>query len=225
MTKFSTDQLSFLVISFLLIVLVELTIFNNGGVFLLIFGAGLTYFGVKKSKRTMFWIGIILMLFALLSLWTLRLFVIGLLIYLLYKLQKKSAEVIELNKEPLQADVQQATLIGTTSSPLDAYKWKDVQIQRFIGDITIDATQTILPVGKSVISIQQALGKVRVIIPYEVPVRLHYTTIYGEATCLRAAPKRLFNEQLQFEDGDLNAKRELVIYVATWIGDVEVQRA
>ena len=224
MNKFSTDQLAFIVISFLLIVLVELTIFNNGGVFHLVISALLIYIGIKKTKRTLFWLGIVFIVIALLSLWTLRLYLIGLLAYLLYKHLTKSDVVIEINKVPLQMEAQSSTLIGTTPPPLEAYKWEDVQIQRFLGDITIDVTQTILPVGKSVISIRQAIGKVRVIVPYEIPICLRYTTIYGEATCLQAGTKRLFNEQLQFKDGDSDAKRELVIYVATWIGDVEVQR-
>lgn len=224
MKKLSTDQLTFIVISTILVVLIELTIFNNGSVFLLIFGALFIYFGLKKMKRILFWIGILFIIFALLSLLSLRMLVIGLLGYLLYKQLTKSEVVIEVHKKPLEAEVQQTTLIGSPPPPFEAYKWQDVQIQRFIGDITIDATQTILPTGKSLISIQQAIGKVRILVPYEIPIRLNYTTIYGEVTCLQAAPKRLFNEQLQFEDGDFTGKRELVIFVATWIGDVEVQR-
>ena len=80
--------------------------------------------------------------------------------------------------------------IGTTTSEEQGYKWQDVHIQRFIGDITIDTTQTILPQGKSIIVIQQAFGKVRVIVPYEVTIQLHYSTLYGEATCLNYAPKQ-----------------------------------
>ena len=85
-------------------------------------------------------------------------------------------------------------------------------------------TQTILPHGKSIISIQQSLGKVRVIVPYEVTVKLHYSTLYGEATCFDYHPKRLINEQLSFDNGDSDGKRILVIYVTSWIGDVEVRR-
>ncbi|MEG0473402.1 MAG: cell wall-active antibiotics response protein LiaF, partial [Solibacillus sp.] len=118
----------------------------------------------------------------------------------------------------------QNKLIGTTAAETEAFKWSDIQIQRFIGDITLDMTQTILPPGKSIISIHQALGKVRVIVPYEVTVNLHYSTIYGEVTCFDYHPKRLINEQLSFNNGEKDAKRVLVIYVTSWIGDVEVQR-
>jgi len=223
--KISTDQLTYIVIGFVIIVLVELSFFNNGGVVLLIIGALLLYFHFKTQKRFLLWIGALFLLLALLNLWTLRLFILGTLIYLMYKQFTKSVEFITFTQPPLNATVERKKLIGMTPPAEEAYEWKDVQIQRLLGDITIDVTETILPAGKSFISIQQAIGNVRILVPYEVQVRLHYTTIYGEACCMNAAPKRLINEQLQFEDGYDAAKRTLVIYVASWIGDVEVQRA
>ena len=146
------------------------------------------------------------------------------LVYLLYKYLTKKEDIVELKNHFLKATVAQNILIGTTTSEEQGYKWQDVHIQRFIGDITIDTTQTILPQGKSIIVIQQAFGKVRVIVPYEVTIQLHYSTLYGEATCLNYAPKQAMNEHLYFEDGLSDAKRVIVIYVTTWIGDVEVQR-
>ena len=65
----------------------------------------------------------------------------------------------------------------------------------------------------------------RIIVPYEITIQLHYSTLYGQATCIHYAPKQCVNEQLYFEDGEEHAKRVLVLYVTSWIGDVEVQRA
>lgn len=108
---------------------------------------------------------------------------------------------------------------------MEAFKWQDVQIQRLAGDITIDTTQTILPTGTSIITIRQGIGKVQIYIPYEIPFRLHYTTLFGEIKCLHVGPQRLLNESVSFSDGNPeDAKRTLVIHVATWLGDLEVLR-
>lgn len=226
MSKISSDQLAVIAISFVLVILVELTLFNNGSVFLLIAGLALVVYSFKKkkTKQIPLWLGITLLFLAIITLWTLRLLIIGVLVFVLYKYLTKKEEQIEIFKHPLNEQLQSNKLVGTTLAETEAFQWRDIQIQRFIGDITLDVTQTILPHGKSFISIQQALGKVRVIVPYEVTVKLHYSTLYGEITCFDHHPKRLINEQLSFDNGDSDAKRVLVIYITSWIGDVEVQR-
>ncbi|MEO4053301.1 cell wall-active antibiotics response protein LiaF [Solibacillus sp. CAU 1738] len=224
MTKFTTDQFTFFLLSLLLIMLIEITLFNNGAVINLIIGACFIYFGLKRKRKYMFYIGGFFIFIALLTLWSLRLYIIALIAYLLYKQITKKEEIIEVTNRGWTSSTKANTFIGTTAAPLDAYKWEDVQIQRFVGDIVIDTTQTILPAGKSIISIQQTIGKIQVLVPYEVTVRLHYTTFYGEAICMHEASKRLVNESLLFEDGQTNEKRILVIFVSTWFGDVEVSR-
>lgn len=226
MSKFSTDQLTTIVIILILIVFAELTIFNNGGAFLLIVGALLLYYSFSKRSKSYFWLGAFFLFLAVLNVWSLRLFIVGILIYLLIKQSKKEADVIVVDGQSLHAGfIQKNDLIGNSITPLENYKWQDVQIQRFVGDITIDTTETILPAGTSVITIRQSIGKVTIFIPYEVPFRLQYTTILGEAKLLQSEGRRLVNENIIFEDGNpAEAKRKLVIHVATWLGDVEVIR-
>lgn len=223
MPKITSNQLAIMMISMALVVLIELTLFNNGSVFLLIFGALLLYFSFKKKKQFLLWLGLGFLFLAIINLWTLRLLMIGTLLVVLYQYVTKKEQILEI-KNPLNNHTEQNQLIGTTNGASESFQWRDIHIQRFIGDITIDTTETILPHGKSIIVIHQALGKVRIIVPYEVTVQLHYSTLYGEATCLHYAPKQCINEQLNFEDGELDAKRVLVLYVTSWIGDVEVQR-
>nr|WP_106784546.1 cell wall-active antibiotics response protein LiaF [Lysinibacillus timonensis] len=226
MNRFTTDQLTTAIIILLLIVFAELTIFNNGGAFLLIISCFLLYYSFKKTNRPLFWLGCFFLFLAILSVFTLRLFVVALLIYMLCKQSKKSQDHIVLSNEAFEkGSIHKNDLIGTTTAPLEAYKWQDVQIQRFLGDITIDTTQTILPVGTSVITVRQSIGKVTVIVPYDIPFRLQYSTILGEVKLLQNPSKRLMNEHLLYEDGETEeAKRKLVIHVATWLGDVEVVR-
>ena len=223
MPKITSDQLTIMVISMALVVLIELTLFNNSSVFLLIVGSILLYFSFKRKKQYLFWTALILLFFAVINIWTLRLFIIGTLIFLLYQYLTKKEQIMEIKNQVIDT-IGKNKLIGTTGIPTESYQWRDIHIQRFIGDITIDTTETILPHGKSIIVIHQSLGKVRITVPYEVSLQLHYSTLYGEANCLHFSPKQFVNEQVYFEDGDPDAKRVLVLYVTSWIGDVEVQR-
>ncbi len=226
MNRFTTDQLTTALIILLLIVFVELTVFNNGGAFLLIITGFLLYYSFKKRNKILFWTGCFFAFLAVLNVFSLRLFVIVFLLYMLYKHYKKPQDDLVLNGEAFDKGVlHKNELIGITSAPLDAYKWQDVQIQRFLGDITIDTTQTILPNGTSVITVRQSIGKVSILVPYDIPYRLQFSTILGEAKLPQKPSKRLFNENMLVEDGETDhAKRKLVIHVATWLGDVEVVR-
>lgn len=225
MNRFSTNQLTFIAIAVILILFVELTIFNNGSTFLIIFGSLLLYYSFSKGKKYLFWTGCLLIFIAILSIWSLRLLIVGVLIYILYKHLTKEQKVVTINTQELKAKIEKNNLIGNTASPIDSYKWEDIHIQKFIGDISLDLTDTILPAGTSVITIRQSIGKVTVVLPYEIPFRLQYSTILGEAKILGNSPKRLINEKLIFEDGEAqDAKRKLIIHVATWLGDVEVIR-
>lgn len=223
--KFTTDQFTFFLLSLLLIMLIEITLFHNGAVITLLLGVGFIYFGLQRKRKYMLYIGGFFIFIALFTLWSLRLYIIALIVYLLYKQIVNKEELIQVTNQGWTSSTKPNQLFGTTPAPVDAYKWEDVQMQRFVGDITVDTTQTILPAGKSIISIQQVIGKVQIIVPYEVTVRLHYTTFYGEATCINEKPKRIVNESLVYEDGHADEKRLLVVYVTTWIGDVEVSRA
>ena len=227
MQRFQTNQLTTLGIIGLLVVFIELTIFNNFGAFLLIIGALLLYYSFSKNKRSYFWIGCTFLGIAILTLMSLRILIVGILLYILYMQYKKEDQIVTLDGAQTLETIKQNknVLFGATTSPNDYYKWEDVQIQKLIGDIQIDITETILPVGTSVITVRQSIGKVSIVLPYEIPFKLQYSTILGEAKLVGKAPKRLFNEQLAFQDGDYeHGKRKLIIHVATWLGDVEVIR-
>src|SRR5699024_6990100 len=92
-------------------------------------------------------------------------------------------------------------LFSIQSTPLSTYEWEDVHVQGFFGDVHVDVTDTVLPRGASFISIRQIFGKVLIELPYDIPVRIHYATLYGEAELLGNAPQQLFNESVQAYDG------------------------
>lgn len=226
MNHLKTKPLTTILIILLLIVFAELTIFENGGAFLLLIGGFLLYRSFSKRKKLYFWLGAFFSFLAILNLWSLRFFIVCVLIYILYKYMTKEHQSVSIDSNAFTyGTIEKNKFVDLYPLPKENYKWQDVQIQNLLGDYILDVTETILPIGTSVITVRQGMGKVTVILPYEIPFRLQYTTVVGEAKILHYPAKRLWNQRLVFEDGDPSeAKRKLIIHVATWFGDVEVIR-
>ena len=55
------------------------------------------------------------------------------------------------------------------------YEWNDVNIQAGIGDTVIDLSYTVLPKGETVIFIRNVMGKVTIMIPYDVEVSVNHS--------------------------------------------------
>ncbi|TQR17496.1 cell wall-active antibiotics response protein LiaF [Psychrobacillus vulpis] len=232
MKENQTNKLAFILICFVFLMFIEATIFGNGSIVLVLLGIGMIYFSFRKRTRFLFWGGIIFILIAVFSMWSLRLLLIAIMMYVLHKLWKNEPvrQVIRpfdtVYKETPNSIIQNK-LFSAQTTPFNAYEWQDVHVQSFYGEHVIDVTQTVLPKGTSFISIRQSLGKVTIYVPYEVPVRLHYATIIGEANIFGRGVQRLWNQSVVLKDGyqeDVNYASELVITVSTWIGDIEVIR-
>ncbi|TWT06855.1 hypothetical protein FQV26_03330 [Planococcus sp. CPCC 101016] len=231
MQHFTTNRQAFFLLSALLLIFVEAAFFGNGSVFLILLGIGTIYYAFKnksKYRRSYFWTGVFLIGVSILSMWSLRLMVFGLALYLLLRLWK-GAEWVQT--APLYAPVDkgliQNKVMAAQSTPIESYEWKDVHVQGFIGDLLIDTTHTVLPKKTSLISIRQGFGKVQVVVPYEVPVRVFYSTLLGEARFFNGDSQRILNGTIHAEDGypsDEGNKAELIVSITTWMGDVEVIR-
>ena len=233
MQRFSTDRISFWLLAALLLIFVEAMFFENGSVLFVLFGIGLIYLSLRKKSRLFFWSGIAFLGVALLSMWSLRLLIVGMMVYILVRLWKgdESHQVIEpfLGNDIQSPDaIIQNKLFSVQSTPFHAYEWEDVHVQGFYGNLSIDTTQTVLPKGTSLISVRQGIGKIQIAVPYEIPVRIHYSTLLGDARLFGAGKKRLWNQSIVLQNGYAdaqgNAPSELIIAVSTWLGDVEVIR-
>lgn len=232
MQKYDTNKIAFLILAFLLLIFVESFFFGNANILYVLLGVGLLYYGTKQRSKWTFMTGVFLIVIALFNLWSLRLFTLGVFAYILYKLWKgvPAEEILrpirEFKKETPNG-IWKNKLFSIQTSPFSSYEWEDIHIQGVFGDISIDVTDTVLPKGTSLISIRQAIGKIKIELPYEIPVRVHYTTLYGEAKVFHYEKKRLVNEFLHMKDGylaDVESHAELIITIATWAGDVEVMR-
>lgn len=232
MQKYNTNKIAFLGLAFLLLIFVESFFFGNANILYVLLGVGLLYYGTKQRSKWTFIAGIILIVIALFNLWSLRLLALAVFSYILYKLWKgvPSQEItrpIREFKRETPNGIWKNKLFSVQTSPFSSYEWEDVHIQGLFGDISIDVTETVLPKGTSFISIRQTIGKIKIELPYEIPVRVHYTTLFGEANLFHYERKRLVNEFLHMKDGyqeHVEPSAELIITIATWAGDVEVVR-
>ncbi len=230
MARFSTKKLTMLAITAFLLIFIEATFFQNGSIMFALMGAFFIYISMRKRRKWLFWIGVFCIAITLLSMWSLRIIVVATLLYVLWQMKKGDPIHISFAKPiPKHSSSQPIKnyLFSFQSTPLQSYEWQDVHIQSFVGDLHIDTTQTVLPKGASLISIRQGFGKVQIIVPYEVPVRLHYNTIVGEAKCFGTTFPRIWHDTLSLRDGYEHieeASSELIITVSSFFGDVEVIR-
>ncbi|MFC5605104.1 cell wall-active antibiotics response protein LiaF [Sporosarcina koreensis] len=232
MKKMDTNKMTFWIVAFLALFFIEATFLSNGNIIFLLLGAGFTYFGFKKRSKWMVFLGLFFIVMALMTLWSLRMLLLCGFIYVLFHLWKGMPA--EQMMRPLK-EFQKETPNGiwknkwfsVQASPFSSYEWEDVQIQGFFGDIHVDVTDTVLPKGTSFIAIRQGFGRIKIDLPYEIPVRIHYNTLFGEARILDLSPKRMINETLHYKDGydaEIGDRAELIISLSTWIGDIEVVR-
>ena len=218
--KFSTSHISILTLIFILLFLIDISFFSSGGIVFLCISLFLFYMAKQKKEKSWLIAGFFFLFFAFISLWSLRAIPIIFIGYLLYLYFMKKPEAILVDQAVIRHDNE---FIGDFETPSE-YKWEDLQVQKIVGSITIDATETILPVGRSIIHIQQAFGKAIVYVPYEVAVELHYKTIYGSCIFLHEIPTQIIKGKKVYKDGPENPKRTLMIIATTFLADVEVYR-
>lgn len=231
MQTLTTNKQAFIVLSVLALIFAEAAFFGNGNVFFVFLALFLIYYGLKDSssyRKSIIGTGLFFLAISVLSMLTLRLLVFAALAYLLYRLWKGEEwqQVIDFQK-PADTSSIHNRFFSVQTTPFEAYEWKDIHVQGIAGDLLIDTTQTVLPKRTSILSVRQGFGKVKVILPYEVPVRIHYTTLFGRAELFGKPTGPIWNNTVQlsdgYEDGDV-PKTELIITIATWVGDVEVIR-
>jgi len=232
MKKNDTNKMAFWGFLFLLLVFTESFFFGNGSFVFVLLGAGLVYLGLRRKSKLLFIPGLLFVLIALFNLWSLRLFIFGVILYIVIALWRgvPSDDIMRPIREfrkDTKDGIWKNKLFSVQASPFSSYEWEDIHIQGIFGDIHIDVTDTVLPKGASLISVRQGIGKVKIELPYEIPVRIHYTTLYGEAKLFGTHQKRLVNEFLHMKEGypaQPEQKTELIITLSTWVGDIEVIR-
>lgn len=229
-----------LVIGIILFIL-DFTVFNPGLIFLLIIASAFIYYGKKRIKgffgKLMLGMGILMLISAIINTFTFRILLLSALLFAIYQLflAKKQTAVIEpvVNRNPGVVNekvVRKSSLFknifyGRQETSSHVYEWQDINIQTGVGDCIIDLSNTVLPEGISVISVRSFVGDIKVLIPYEQEVSVHYSVLSGSLTFFNESDPRLLNKSIYMQTENFDsAERKVKIVASSFIGKIEVKR-
>ncbi|TFD99594.1 cell wall-active antibiotics response protein LiaF [Jeotgalibacillus salarius] len=242
MGKLQQMTLSNWLTAILIVVLVEIILFNSGMIFSLVLSGGLLYFGKQGWQhmygKIMVGIGAVMLLMAILSMVTLRILFVVLIIYLILKYMetKKNPLIFEPVVKTEQTSEGEKVFttkkpfflnkwVGSHETPNQSYEWEDIHLQNGIGDVLIDLSNTVLPDREVFISLRNVTGNITILIPYELELSVQHSAFAGEVSILKAFSARLWNENVVYQsEGYQHAQQKCTILSSVWIGDLEVKR-
>lgn len=182
-----------------LIIFIELFIFHNGGVFFLLLAFGLYVYSLRKGEKSYATLALVFVLIAIMSMVTLRWLIPVAVIYWLYTRGKKE------------------TYIHPYTTAETSYVWNNQAVTRLAGNVTIDATKTILPLEPTFISVFQGFGKTTIYVPYDVECTIAINQGYGKVSVNGKTIDS--KERVLLDEG---ARRKCMIHVSNVVGEVEV---
>lgn len=241
--KLKSDYLSWIVLIGAFFVLLDIFFFNRGLIFSLIVAIGMVYLGrkrmPKKTGKLLFWAGLFLLFVNVINMIAVKFFLLALLCFLIFQYanrKQKLNTIIPIINEQTENTFRGETvmkeqplfqnrLFGHQQTPDHVYEWNDVNIQCGVGDSLVDLSNTVLPKGESVIFIRNIMGKVTVLIPYDVEVSIHHSVLFGSARILDFYETSLVNRLIKVETANYEqAEQKVKIFTSMMIGDIEVKR-
>jgi lia operon protein LiaF len=233
-SSFKSDRYSWILIVGLFLIVVQTAFEGWGFLFPLALFAALVYYGKKHWAgawgKMLFWIGVVGVVFTLLSLIVFKLAVLVLFIYLLIEFIRNKRRPVRLRPmvgAPGTAgpEILKNKWFGYQHTPDEDYEWQDINIQTVAGDTLIDLSRTILPKGESIIFIRHFAGRVRVLVPYGIDVSLYYSVGLGQLEFFDRREPRLINATLICRtEGYRKAEQKVRILVSAVAGNLEVRR-
>lgn len=175
----------------------------------------------------MFWLGAILLIYALLSnpymLTILFLFLIYLVIrYIIYRKKPLKIEHVETtSNENINESFIKQRWFSPQKTPHYIYKWEDIQVQQAIGDIELDLSLAANLTESNIIVIRQLVGKTQIIVPYNYHVNVHFSALYGRLY-MNDSVYKAKNETVHYEANNHKKGFKVNIFISTLMGDVEV---
>lgn len=242
LNNMKNDYASWIVITGLILLLLEVSFFNEGLIFSLLASGAMIYFGrslmPKKKGKVLFWVGLFFFLSSVFSMMTFRFFLLAVLIYLAYQYaqSKKKPEMITPVLQEPEKEVRTEMLVekpslfknrlfGNQETPSHVYEWNDINILTGIGDTVIDLSLTVLPKGETVIFIRNIIGNVKVFVPYDVDLTLRHSAVVGSAEVFEHEEGRVLNQSLFVQTpGYDDAEQKIKIFTSMMVGNIEVKR-
>ncbi|HAQ07881.1 MAG TPA: cell wall-active antibiotics response protein [Bacillus bacterium] len=236
------DFVSWIFLTGVILLLLEISFFNEGLIFSLLASGAMIYFGrslmPRRTGKLLFWIGVFFFLSSVFSMMTFRFFLLAVLLYIAFQFaqSKKKPEVIvpilrepslELSKDTVieKPPLFKNRLFGQQETPAHVYDWNDVNVQTGIGDTVIDLSMTVLPKGETVIFIRNIIGNIKVFVPYDVEVTVRHSAIIGSAEVFQHEEDRVLNQSLFLQTAGYElAEQKVKIFTSMAVGNLEVKR-
>jgi len=104
----------------------------------------------------------------------------------------------------------------------ETHPLEDINLQIGFGDILIDLSEAIIPIGETVILIRGMIGSININVPSDVAVCLQLSLLCGKVKLLSDS-KTAFNITKKYQSAHYkDASRKVKIVVSQLVGDIEV---
>ena len=178
--------------------------------------------------------GVGLLLFSIFTSFSFTLIFAVLIVYNAYQLFRSSANPskidvnVDLSPFNTQAYVQldpyfKNKIVGQFRTIPEHYAIEDINIQTGFGDVIIDLTNTIIPVGETVILIRGAIGNIYLDVPTDVGLSVQMSLLAGKMKLLQGS-KTVFNKTQKFQTSNYRtSSRKIKVVISLLVGDIEVK--
>lgn len=136
--------------------------------------------------------------------------------------KKKSYVSVKVSEPKRPHQNERYNWIGTQQIGQDTFEWDDINIGQLAGDTIIDLCNTILPQQENIIVIRKGIGRVRILVPYGVGVKIHHHAFFGELH-FQEKSLELKNEAVKlYSDNYESSTKSIKIISTMMLGTVEV---
>lgn len=236
-----TDTFNWILIIGVVLFILELAFFHGGMIASAIFSAVLIYVGWKNFTqlwgKILFWLGVVAAIFSILNMLAVRFLILAAIVLFLINYSKSKQEAEKIHPQ-LSSEQEVITdpiieteplfdhkIFGDQTTDETAYAWRDINIHGAFGDRVIDLSNTVLPDDTAVISIRHLVGNIEILVPYEVEISVHHSSVFGRAHILGEHNWKLINQSLLYRTPNYDtASSRVKIITAVLSGDIEVKR-
>lgn len=233
--KSEREILEIIIIIGLVLFVIDFIFLEPGSLFLLaLAGAGL-FIGWRSFQtstgKIIFWSGVFFLFITVLNTFAVRFFIVSLAIYYGWKWyqqnKQKDNTYIPSSIDPIdsfseETKTEQNHWFGRVEFGEEPYTWEDLNIQSVVGELVIDLNNTMLPSEDAVIVCRHVVGTIRIIVPYDIDVKIDHSMLYGDVQIFEKIEKSVFNRRFQYETND--SPLRVKIYSQMLAGKLEVVR-
>lgn len=233
--KSEREILEIIIIIGLVLFVIDFIFLEPGSLFLLaLAGAGL-FIGWRSFQtstgKIIFWSGVFFLFITVLNTFAVRFFIVSLAIYYGWKWyqqnKQKDNTYIPSSIDPIdsfseETKTEQNHWFGRVEFGEEPYTWEDLNIQSVVGELVIDLNNTMLPSEDAVIVCRHLVGTIRIIVPYDIDVKIDHSMLYGDVQIFEKIEKSVFNRRFQYETND--SPLQVKIYSQMLAGKLEVVR-